>query len=173
MTNFLDLPPEIRNRIYFYTESLVPTLVFERPQSASDIDGDNCVYRGQILSGYYPRIQPSWAREPAFQFPVQPNVMRTCRQIRAETLPIFYGANQFRITDLYEFYYGGLRSPFPQVLLDWLYCIKPHISLITNMQIEIRRRFSGQSAHEIVAALTDEFAFNAGALNVCTDRARA
>lgn len=81
MTNFLDLPPEIRNRIYFYTESLVPTLLYEKPQRISIIDGGNCVYQRQLWPGYYADVRPSWAREATFQSPVQPNVSRTCRQI--------------------------------------------------------------------------------------------
>ena len=173
MTNFLDLPPEIRNRIYFYTGSLVPTLVFKEPQCISVVDGGNCMYRRHILSGYYPRMWPSWAREAAAQFPVQPNVTRTCRQIRAETLPIFYGANQFLIAHEDHPHYQLRHSPFPKALFDRLNRIKPHLSLITSMQVEVPYCGCAQRAHKIVAALTDEFAFNEGALSVWTDRAGA
>ncbi|KAK5127818.1 hypothetical protein LTR85_004934 [Meristemomyces frigidus] len=64
---FLDLPPELRNRVY---DDLVVT---EAP------------------------LLPSACQHTSRPSAAQPDITRVCRQIRQEALPMFYGLNQFDV----------------------------------------------------------------------------
>lgn len=83
MPSFLDLSAELKNRIY--TDVLIFPLPIELRANhcVRKDDRDGIVYYGNslLLTG---------ARHTA--------LTRVCRQIRADTLPIFFGANTFRFT---------------------------------------------------------------------------
>jgi hypothetical protein len=114
MTGFLDLPPELRNRIYFYTESLVPRSTTDA--SVRKDGGNYVVYKRMIHAAYLP-VQEKNSYFPPFP-PIQPNITRTSHQIRHETLRIFYGCNGFVIKDEYWPSKDGIKTPFPKALLN-------------------------------------------------------
>lgn len=88
---FLDLPPELRNLVYFCMESLNARLYeHEDADGLTVADGANSVWKGKWYSYYDP---PSLEDSDNIRPPVQPNITKVCRQMRRETLPIFYGAN--------------------------------------------------------------------------------
>jgi hypothetical protein len=62
---------------------------------------------------------------------VQPNISKTCRQLRQETLPIFYGANGFIIVKFGH----KQRAAFRRVLLAYCTQIKAHVSLMNDVEI--------------------------------------
>ena len=161
MKTFLDLPPEIRNRIYFFIESLV----VPQPKPGSgleELDGGINVYQGKIFAWYSPT--ETGIDYPPVHFPRQPNITKICRQMREETLPIFYGVNRFVVMDLYEYQSDGLQPTFPTILWEALNNVKSHISLMKHVEIQCRMS-SAQMAHEIIAALTDHgFDFKVGVL---------
>jgi hypothetical protein len=165
VTTILDLPPEIRNIIYFFVESLVAP-PFDSNISSKELDGGNKVCEGGILRWYWPLearidIQP-------IQFLRQPAITKVCHQIRDETLPIFYSVNRFLILDQYYYAHDGVKTPFLNILWDWLNRIRPHISLMRHLDIECHPAYCAQRAHEIITALTDHgFEFKAGGLSEC------
>lgn len=67
---FLDLPTEIRNRIYEYVEACAPL-------------------QGPIL--------PSICQHHNVRLAVQPKVTKVSRQLRNEAIPIFYASNKFEV----------------------------------------------------------------------------
>lgn len=96
--------------------------------------------------------------------PAQPSICMVNHQIRNETLPIFYGANIFRVKDDYWPHLDGVCTPFPEVLQAWLKHIWVHIHYIQRLKICCSKR-TAQHAHEVVSALTDlGYPFNAGVL---------
>ena len=154
---FLDLPPEIRNRIYFFTDSLIATLSDHKQsrkyEPVSEADGGNCVFREQWFCRYCP-ISDLWCLGGHIPFPSQPNITRVCCQIREETLPVFYGANGFIIEDWY--WEGeGVQTHFPKILLGWLTSIRHHLHLMTSAAI-LCKTGCVQREHEIVAMVTDQ-----------------
>ncbi len=69
--------------------------------------------------------------------------------------------------DQYWYAYDGLKTPFPNVLWDWLNHIKAHIALMKHVEIHCRPIYNAQRMDEIIAALTDSgFDFKAGTLRV-------
>jgi hypothetical protein len=155
---FLDLPPEIRNRIYFSTESLIATLSdHKQPRNGEEervADGGNCVAIGCWFCRYSP-IHNTSRLGDHIPFPSQPRITRVCRQIREETLPVFYGANGFIIEDWYWWEDEGIQTPFPKILLGWLNSIRHHLHLMTRVAI-LCEIDCVQREHEIVAMLTDQ-----------------
>lgn len=73
---FLDLPPEIRNRIY----SLLLTI-------------DEGLYINRICNGA--KAPFNFIRDPLDDQPLQPNILSTCSTVSEEASPILYGANSF------------------------------------------------------------------------------
>ena len=115
-----------------------------------------------IHTSYSPTIYHLFDEEGPFITPVQPNITRTCHQIRDETLPIFYGANAFYVVDNY--WPGkdgtGFCDPFPKKLTTWFNRIKPHLPLVKAMELygrEGKKEGCAQLSHELVAAITDAF----------------
>ena len=148
------------------------------------IDGGNELYDGKINSVYYfgcGRVasddgEESYDEEDldnpnnlgyyGFRSPRLPPMTQICKQIRAETLSIWFGVNKFWVKDMYMPQRHGVKTPFPKVLIDWLNSISPHVSLFSHVEIDCWPT-GPQSAHEIIAALTDYgFAFRAGALRI-------
>ena len=78
MVTFLELPAEIRNKIYNYHESL---------RRHCDLDPAS-TSREKVAADRVRKLQSSL---------LEPTITRTNRKIRKETLPIFYGANIFVI----------------------------------------------------------------------------
>ena len=158
MTGFLDLPPEIRNRIYFFTESLIATHSDHKEPAGDEdarlADGGNCVFRGRWFCRYSP-IHDTSRLDDHIPFPRPPKITRVCRQIREETLPIFYGANGFDIEDWYWWEEEGVQTPFPKSLLRWLTSIRHYLHLMTSVSI-LCELDCVQRAHEIVTMLTDQ-----------------
>lgn len=76
----LDLPPELRSRIWEYTISLLPT------QVANNANAE-VPRRIKVKSGSLDALE--CCRPPA--------IAQTNRALRAETLPIFYGANKWEV----------------------------------------------------------------------------
>lgn len=159
MTGFLDLPPEIRNEIYFHTESLIASLNEETTISVVDYpDEVNMVRWGKWCRRYEPvRYRPN-------RFITQPSITRVSKAVREETLPIFYGANAFIVTDLYWPEADGIQTPFPKIILEWLDRIRAHLPLMTDVEIDCHPRSCPHQAHEMVSALTDLMPFRAGVL---------
>ena len=157
-SRFLDLPPEIRNRIYFYTESLIATLSdHKQPRNQQEerlADGGNCVLRGNWYCRYCP-IHDTSRLEDHIPFPRPPRITRVCRQIREETLPIFFGANDFVVEDWHWWKDDGVQTSFPKILLRWLTSIRHHLHLMTSVSI-LCEYDCVQREHEIVAMLTDQ-----------------
>lgn len=156
---FLDLPPELRNRVYFYMPSLIASLPDpERHCPKVRADGGNRVYNGKWFYFYSPGYSKEYSEIDGKQrsMPVQPSISKVCRQIRQETLPIFYGANGFLLVDDYLTRIDGNHTPFPTVILGWLDNISQHLSLMEELSIECGFG-CGQRAHEIIAVLTDRY----------------
>lgn len=70
--SFLDLPPEIRNKIYLLTVR----------QSRRQVNGVGVTDR--VIIGYGTQVRP-----------YKPAILQTCRQIRAEAIRMFYQINRF------------------------------------------------------------------------------
>lgn len=162
---FLDLPPELRNRIYFYSESVVGT--YAKAQKAqgfdNNLDGGNRMIQGAWFVSYNPAFS---AEHSTFRFPTQPNLAQVCRQLRAETLPVFYGSTGFLVFDLYTYRWTGLHGPFVAVLVDWLKRIKPYLDLMTQFEIVCAEE-SAVRADEIREMLADlDLGFKDGVLQV-------
>ncbi|KAK4944700.1 hypothetical protein LTR10_015870 [Elasticomyces elasticus] len=69
LLQFMDLPPELRNRIHEYTVSYYDTLNLpELPAAAINL---------------------------VYELPLQPMITRVSRQLRKETLSMFYATNRF------------------------------------------------------------------------------
>lgn len=160
MTGLLDLPPEIRNCIWFFVESLVPTH-FNNDQDSllQQVEGENSISQGKILAWYNPNFWIQTRNQEAattFHF-FQPNITRVNKQIRSETLSIFYGANTFVFLGS-NYPSNRLHVPWPKVLWMWLRSFKMHVPLMRRVEIQTTSR--QQKVHELVAALMDsEFNF--------------
>ena len=105
----------------------------------------------------------------------QQSITRTCRQIRHETLSIFYGCNGFVIKDEYWPLKDGVRTPFLKALLDWLNSIRPYVPFIPTLilwsTVKIGELKTAQLPHELIAALTDlDYNFKIDALHGWVDR---
>ena len=163
----LKLPPEIRNQTYFYMESLIAGVAQEivgrsRYSCHEYVDGEKCVQCAKWFVWYHPELEESYPH--LFKFPAQPSITKVCRQIRGETLPIFYGINGFIAIDLYSRSRNGITKPFPAVLLDWLSRIKHHLPLMSHLEMSCYRD-SEQKADESITMLTDhKLAFKEGVL---------
>jgi len=77
-TSLLSLPAELKNHIY--------GLVLIERSWVSLREGQNKIARGTKLM--YPRVT-SW-KEPA--------LLRVCKEIRSEALPLYYGSNAFAVS---------------------------------------------------------------------------
>ena len=111
------LPAQIRNRIYRYA------LVTEQPMKFHHAHFD---LSGALME----KIAASdGLRSGMMRCVMQPPLTRTCRIIREESLPVFYGANTFeailesgwQVLDSYE------REPRGGRVLQWLKAIGPKI----------------------------------------------
>ena len=111
-TTFLDLPPELRSYIYHLTPDLVPVLF---PNNSWTQHGPNWSQFGDIV----------WSHG-APHHPVQPAITATCRQIREETLAVFYGMNRFRISIDFV--------TRPQVV-EWFLMMQHHLHLVRDVKI--------------------------------------
>ena len=162
MTGFLELPPEIRNGIYFFFESLNPSMASFTCVPDLDVQ-QNTDGNHATEAKWYAHYDPNdWRKEDCTrEFPVQPNVTKVCRTIRNETLPIFYGVSSFEIWDLYWPKEEGVEMPFPKFVSRWLMRVDPHISLIRDFEITCGRG-NAQRAHEMVSFLIDHFSFREG-----------
>ena len=92
----LELPAEIRNRIFHY--AVVHTAVLEVGSRAESVE-----HIGE------------WDKDKYTCAPfrlAEPSLPRVCRQIRAETLSVFYGCNIFRAS-LFNLGCGGFISKLP------------------------------------------------------------
>jgi hypothetical protein len=78
------------------------------------VDGYNTVKQGRILAWYWPL--EAQLDVPPIQLPRQPDITKVCRQIRDETLPIFYGVNRVLILDQCYHAYDGVKTPFLNIL---------------------------------------------------------
>lgn len=170
MTTFLDLPPEIRNRVYFFTIEL-----YAEDEVDSDLRASFGMVNSTLFGASYEPGQYRSSKGLAFSrcvkdhvdFPTQPTVSKTSRKIREETLAIFYGGNSFLINDdsiLCPYEAVAPPTPFSKVVFDFFERIRPHLPLMTDVKI---RTFgeSAQESHELVAALMDYgFEFKSGAL---------
>lgn len=170
MVIFLDLPAEVRNRVYFDTESLVPTL-FEPTYNEvhggpEDADGGYEMISGRISCRYSITSKRLSGKRliPSNTFPAQPIITKASREVRIEPLPIFYGANAFVILDGYEPWHDGVQTPFPKALLTWLHAVESYMRFFTRVEIYCLPR-AAQRAHEVVAMLVDHgVAFEQGLL---------
>lgn len=88
--SFLSLPPEQRNQIYEL--ALVP-----QQKSQAGVDDSTAIYIGRPITGH--RLIGSFGDEnERFQlteWAKQPAITRVSRQLRMETLPMYYGLNEF------------------------------------------------------------------------------
>lgn len=146
--------------MYFFMESLNP---------AESIHGDRGLRRLRAVDGGNHTVYRCWGVDYVISgdgnaditLPVQPSITSVCRQIRAETLPIFYGSNRFLLFDRILFWKHG-KDPFPKVLTTWFAMIRQHLSLMSDVGI---RSLNDSDTHETVALLTDaDFPSGAGVL---------
>lgn len=161
--SFLDLPAELRNQIYSYMESLHADLCKDPPTTYRRrriADGGNTTCSDGAWWAHYAPTSLSGG----IAFPTQPPITRVCRQIRNETLPIFYGANDFVFLDSYCGDYTRalarenkvqVETPFPAVLMRGLGRIRGHLHLVRKLKIKSTREYCAQTAHESVAMLMD------------------
>ncbi|KAK3686816.1 hypothetical protein LTR37_019449 [Vermiconidia calcicola] len=101
-TNFLSLPPELRTEIYFLTLDIGQQLDFSSI-APREIELETTF---QWLQTFRSKVQHELE---------QPALTRVCRQIRDETLPIFYGWT-YVSTDFTHFW-------VQHVTFDWLVAI--------------------------------------------------
>lgn len=99
---FLDLPPELRNRIYSFAT------VREGP-----------FYIGEVADGY---CSDRW------ESPKQPALLMVSKQIREESLPIFYGENTFVCHP--DVMFPGFQHSNIEVFLD---TCEPYLPMITSV----------------------------------------
>jgi dihydrodipicolinate reductase len=118
MTGFLDLPPEVRNQIYFHCESLVASRTGAYHKSPRRNADGNHIRTARWYAQYDPN-NPAKSADLTIDFSNQPNITKVCRTIRNETLPIVYGASGFEILDLYWYRQEGVQTPFPKIVLQW------------------------------------------------------
>ena len=138
MTSFLDLPPEVRNRIYYYTTALVPALFAVAASAGNDYP---LVIKGSLIYVLNPQdlgnddddddddgAVEHTEYEPPLFFPRQPDVTRSCRQVRKETLPIFYGANPIILTVPQQH-----CDTFFKRAVTWFLRVQRHIPLMKDI----------------------------------------
>lgn len=92
--NLLSIPPEIRNRICMLVlvlgGPLTPSDGEKGPEGIRMIevaDSEIMEWRGSDYTEYHNYGTEAWLK--------QPPLTRVCKQLREETLPIYYGANTF------------------------------------------------------------------------------
>lgn len=176
MVTFLDLPPEIRNRVYFYTDELFARVVGSYERACWSITNAT-IFKTYMHDPH--RIHSNGCNSHlrnGFDFPPQPAISRTCRKVRAETLAIFYGSNSFTIMDRYN---RGLQhtidvhTPFPKAVFDAFQRLRAYLPLMTDVGILAA---PSNSPDEMIAAFLDYgFEFRIDALKVkkfrvCTKR---
>ena len=153
----LDLPPEIRNQIYVE----IGPIAFKGHDNTMlyHMDAGSVVREHKWHTIYSPALGSH-----KVQFPLQPSIAMTCKQIRRETLAMFYGANSFVIIDDYWYLQDGINTPFPAALLNCFSQLKAYLPLMTSVEIKCGRP-NAQRAHEVVYMLTDlDLGFREGAL---------
>ncbi|KAK3657574.1 hypothetical protein LTR56_002349 [Elasticomyces elasticus] len=125
---FMDLPPEIRDQIYEY---------------ALKCRTSNWVFRGQQNEG---KIQlnaskgalKSFSLEDQHHPATQPSLTRVSRQLRAETLAMYYGINSFelRLDQGDDIPHVKAHNVEQMQALKWLAAIGPsNAQLIKNIKI--------------------------------------
>lgn len=93
---FLDLPAELRNRVY---EEL---LVYPGPALDIDDDSGACRVSKRVcdVEGQRVRLRQKWYHAEA---PAQTlGVLLACKQIYQEAMPVYYGLNAFRFSNQYK-----------------------------------------------------------------------
>ena len=127
MATFLDLPAELRNRVYHL--SLV---------RSGSISG-SCIW---IPLG------PRSGGELRYEGLTEPRLLYTSSQICSEALPIFYGANRFKI-------YGGMS------LRLWMQRLRVEgVGMLRTIYLEMHGHYdarSPQDAHEKILAVKKHY----------------
>ena len=100
-TGLLDLPAELRNLIYHFA------VVNEKPIKI---------------------IQDEWRGEA--EAPKQPALAMTCKQIRDEVLPVFYGANTFVYDPA-----GDIVQSCQRVTESWIQACEPYVNFIRSVGV--------------------------------------
>ena len=102
MTVFLDLPLELRNMVY-----------------------------RELLSAKKPTVQPQkYAHKPKIgNKPLDPAILRTCRQVHEETMTILYEDNLFYYKFSFYHDYNGLISRAPDGLNDDAFKQVKHVTM--------------------------------------------
>ena len=148
MTGFLDLPPEIRNHVYYHTESLVPT---KCNGSTDKKDGGHPVDAGKVMVAYQPARSDSAERQVLSPL-LPPKITHTCRIIRRETLSIFYGANPFLLMDVYFILEDDMHKSFVDVVVEMFETIEPHLPLVKRVDV-LADCVNVQNANEVVSLI--------------------
>ena len=133
MASFMDLSPEIRNIIYYYTENLVlssRSIVRLRAHSRtyySHYSYEEATAKTVIFWGI-PAVRASPRSSPR-----QPEITRVSRKLRAETLPIFYGANRFVFR--LHWHEDDYSEEVCQVawIVRWFAKIEAHVGLLRDL----------------------------------------
>ncbi|KAK5714478.1 hypothetical protein LTR15_010660 [Elasticomyces elasticus] len=116
MSRFLNLPPEIRNLIYEYTMTAKGTLFVQVrlydfwSLSQYNLVVDSCphCYNKSSICQYA-------------TLPVQPPITEVCRQLRAETITMFYAVNSFAVKTE-----GPSREANVDIFVRWSNAIGSH-----------------------------------------------
>ena len=82
----LNLPPELRDRIYHFA------LLSEHPITIQPMPSVAAL----LLTKK--RLPPFWQRECTSRLPREPSLLQVCVEIREEATPMYYGANIFHST---------------------------------------------------------------------------
>ena len=88
--SFLSLPPELRVQIYRY---LLCRNSWIQPQRSSDMKGWPCEV--QAISARAPGLLTSIGPGPSTEYSPESAILRTCRIIYTEAMPVLYGENSF------------------------------------------------------------------------------
>ncbi|KAK3696189.1 hypothetical protein LTR37_018091 [Vermiconidia calcicola] len=155
LTCFLDLSAEIRNRIY---DSALRELPVGRPPKNDwiAVADPNERYIGRFR--FFRELPNSKFSKLQSMFS-QPAISKTCRQIRQETLAMFYGANEFNIIEIYPKQCDDLRKPLLSFLAQWLTVIEQHVPLMNRLIIDT---FGDLKPEMIVMMKRKGFAYEAG-----------
>lgn len=168
--SFLDLPAELRNQVSSYMESLHADLCKTTPAVPFRKRVVDCGNTTRDDGAWWAHYAPAYRISSGIDFPAQPPITRVCRQIRNDTIPIFYGANDFVFMDSYWWGHWNSRhvrveTPFPAVLMRCLGKIRRHLHLIRKLKITATLGYSAQTAHDTVAILMDlDLPFEEGTL---------
>lgn len=103
MTDFLELPAEIRNAIYGWALTNAEPIAFQQmsPRSRELREAIGAKWRPvpRVKGVRVPQKELTWSLRPTRKFGLAGQLLRVSKAIQAETTPILYGRNHFLFND--------------------------------------------------------------------------